>query len=462
MDLRDDVTVLIYTFPKPGDEAEAFARIAAALGRTWENVGRLKTVVVASHRFAELDAFASANSNIEVQIEPSLVYGEIKTMSMDCIKNLHARFTTSYVLIVQDDGYPVRPGLGEFVGKADYWGAPIICDGWKRRFAYAVGMGAFNGGFSLRSRRLCAYAAAAWRRFFSRFVPESRFRWGEDVYYTTWLKLLPTTWFRFRYPSERAAFRFSVDRLRGRVTPPRDADPFGRHGKMPEVTVLAYHFWAKDGYEAAFAGIERAFRETWRHCGRLRSVLVVNESAPCVARFAAENANVEVQVEPSLVPGKIFTMSADMNGRLHTRFATPYVLVVQSDGYPLRPGLEDFVGKYDFIGAPYVGLQWWKRLAARLTNRHVQNGGFSLRSRRVCEAAAKLWNEKYHVLGDCRAASEDIYFTETLVRRERAYRRAFRFATSRESLAFSWDGVVPIPPPKTLPFGFHGRTKPHA
>ena len=222
------------------------------------------------------------------------------------------------------------------------------------------------------------------------------------------------------------------------------------------VTVLAYHFWGREGYGEAFAKVEHAFVETWRHCGRLKSVLVVNESAPCVERFAAENGNVEIQVEPSLIPGKIFTMSADMNGRLCERFGTPYVLVVQNDGYPLRPGLEEFVGKYDFIGAPYVGLQLWKQLVARIANYHVQNGGFSLRSRAICEAAAKCWNEKYHVLGDGKATSEDIFYTSTLVVKERRYRRDFRFAASRESLAFSWDASVPIPMPKALPFGFHG------
>lgn len=222
------------------------------------------------------------------------------------------------------------------------------------------------------------------------------------------------------------------------------------------VTVLAYHFWKREGYAAAFAKIARAFEETWKHCGRLKSVLVVNENAPCVEDFAATNPNLEVQVEPSLVPGRIFSMSADMNGKLHTRFSTPYVLVIQNDGYPLRPGLEEFVGKYDFIGAPYIGLEWWKQLVARLTNYRVQNGGFSLRSHAICEAAAGFWNAKYHALGDCVAASEDIFYTGTLVRKERSYRRRFRFATGKESLAFSWDALVPIPMPAQRPFGFHG------
>ena len=65
-------------------------------------------------------------------------------------------------------------------------------------------------------------------------------------------------------------------------------------------------------------------------------------------------------------------------------------------------------------------------------------------------------SEKCHALGDCRAASEDIFYTGTLVRKERSYRRAFRLASSRESLRFSWDAIVPIEKPMEQPFGFHG------
>lgn len=224
-----------------------------------------------------------------------------------------------------------------------------------------------------------------------------------------------------------------------------------------DVTVIAYHFWPQACFEEAFLRLECAIRETWLHCGMMKTVLVVNEAPSCVMRFAEAFPSVVVQVEGTLVPGKIFTMSADMNGRLATRFNTPYCLVVQNDGFPLRSGLDDFVGKYDFIGAPYVGLQWWKGLVAWLTNYHVQNGGFSLRSHAICEAAAKLWNDKYKNLGDCRKASEDIFYTGTLVKGERRYRRAFKLATSTESLAFSWDAIVPIPMPFRLPFGFHGE-----
>lgn len=219
------------------------------------------------------------------------------------------------------------------------------------------------------------------------------------------------------------------------------------------VTVLAYHFWGRDGYDDAFSKVEHAFRETWRHCGRLKSVLVVNETAPCVERFAAENDNVEVQFEPSLVPGKIFTMSADMNGKLYSRFGTPYVLIIQNDGYPLRPGLEEFVGKYDFIGAPYVRISWWRDLICRVLGYWMSNGGFSLRSRRICEAAACFWS-RYARFHPSDSTVEDLYYTKTLPLRHPSYRFKYKIAPNTAAIRFSYDALVPQPV-KELPFGFH-------
>ena len=457
--MNDQVTILIYTFPEKGSEAEPFKKIVASIEQTWKCCGRLKTVIVASHRFAEVENFVAGHSNVELQIEPSLVYGNIKTMSLDCIKRLYTRFSTPYVLIIQDDGYPLKSNLDDFVGKADFWGAPIISDGWKRKLAYAIGLGSFNGGFSLRSRRLCEYASKMWHSFFSKFMKEDNRHLGEDFYYTTLLKFLPSTWWKFKFPNEKEAFRFSVDRLGGKVTPPPDTDPFGVHGKMPEVTVLAYHFLENEGYEAAFEKVRHAFEETWRHCGRLKSVLVVNETAPCVERFAAENDNVEVQVEPSLVPGKIFTMSADMNGRLYSRFGTPYVLIIQNDGYPLRPGLEQFVGKWDFIGAPSV--RDGRRRLMNLLGFPCLNGGFSLRSRRICIRAANAWNRwwRFFLNPKSRFFFEDTFYTLTACLGW-GYRHGLKFAGEKDAFAFAFDSLKGlIAKSKDIDsFGIHGRS----
>ena len=223
------------------------------------------------------------------------------------------------------------------------------------------------------------------------------------------------------------------------------------------VTVLAYLFCAEDSYDEAFSRIECAVRETWLHCGTMKTVLVVNVVRPCVESFAAAFPNVKIQVEKSLVPGRIFTMSADMNGRLHERFSTPYVLIVQNDGFPLRSGLDDFVGKWDFIGAPYVRPMWWKQFVCRMMNCWVQNGGFSLRSHDICEQAAFYWNRKYAALGDCVNASEDMFYTQFLPLHERSFRRRFRLAPFSDSISFSYDAIVPIVAPTVLPFGFHGE-----
>ena len=221
-----------------------------------------------------------------------------------------------------------------------------------------------------------------------------------------------------------------------------------------KVTVLAYHFWNDEGFEAAFARVAHAFEETWRHCGELKSVLVVNKTAPCVERFAVAHRNIEVQVEPSLVPGRIETMSADCNGSLYTRFTTPYVLIIQNDGYPLRGGLEEFIGKYDFIGAPYVRDVCWKNLIAGALGMWCSNGGFSLRSRRICEAAAKAWERKWKYRHPCAKTVEDLFYTETLPLRLLGYRLKYRIANNREALKFSYDAIVEQHP-KSLPFGFH-------
>lgn len=224
---------------------------------------------------------------------------------------------------------------------------------------------------------------------------------------------------------------------------------------LDQVTVVAYFFCQSRYASVAFPDIEHALAETWRHCGKLKTVLVSNDRHGCLVDFTARHSNVELQIEASLVPGDIHTMSVDCNANLHRRFKTPYALIVQNDGYPLRPGLEEFVGKYDFIGAPYIRNVWWKNLVCSTLNYWVQNGGFSLRSKRICEAAAELWRRKYARSLNRDQAVEDLYYTKFLPLHERTYRKAFRLANNRESLRFSWDALVPIECPPHIPFGFH-------
>lgn len=234
----DKVTLIIYAFPLKDAEESLFWGIKTSILHTWDMLGKLKTVIVSSHRFNALERFVDEYENVEVQVEPSIVPGNIKTMSMDCIKNLHERFSTEYCLIIQDDGFPLKSNVGDFLGKYDFYGAPIIVDGWKRRIAYALGFGSFNGGFSLRSHRLCKHASKKWFSFWSRFFREDSRFLGEDFYYTTLLKLLPSTWFRFKFPSEKESFQFAVDILNGAVQPPTNITPFGIHGRATAEAML--------------------------------------------------------------------------------------------------------------------------------------------------------------------------------------------------------------------------------
>lgn len=228
----EDVTLVIYTFPPKEREDEMFKLIKCSILHSWEVLGQLRTTIVADRPFDAVNDFAAQHPNVvDLQIAPNIIPSNIKTMSLDCIKNLHTRFHTPYCLIIQDDGMPIKDNLAVFLGKYDFIGAPIISDGWKRKLAYAVGLGSFNGGFSLRSKRFCEYASKMWFSFFSKFMPEDHRHLGEDFYYTTLLKFLPMTWWKFKFPNEKEAFRFAVDALNGHVKVPNDIKSFGFHGK---------------------------------------------------------------------------------------------------------------------------------------------------------------------------------------------------------------------------------------
>ena len=231
--LKDKVTILVYTFPLFNQEEVLFARITSAIKRTWKFCGKLNTVVVASHRFQAVERFVSENVNVKLQIEPSLIPGDIKTMSFDCITKLHERFSTPYVLIIQDDGYPIREGLEEFVGKWDFVGASSVRDS-RRWIMNLLGFPCLNGGFSLRSKRICRRAANAWNRWWRFFLnPTSRF-FAEDTFYTLTACLGVGYRMGLKFPSMQTVFSFAYDSLNGLVSKPHGITPFGIHGRSTQ------------------------------------------------------------------------------------------------------------------------------------------------------------------------------------------------------------------------------------
>ncbi len=223
-----------------------------------------------------------------------------------------------------------------------------------------------------------------------------------------------------------------------------------------DVTVLMYFYWPSEIAGGKWPQFYGALLETWRHCGLLRTIVVTNERHACIADFAEEHENVEIQVENSLKPGSLKPMSIDCDMRLGERFDTDYVLIVQNDGFPLRRGLDEFVGKYDYIGAPWerhmTYYDWYP------DRYRVGNGGFSLRSKRLCQEVSRLYRKWFrwmpywwYLLGD------DTFYCKTLRFLFPRYRRMFRWATKEEAARFSVESGCGTVLSSSLPFGFHGE-----
>lgn len=223
-----DVTLVTYTFPK--DESD-FDFIEFAIRQSWNCLGLLKTVIVADRMTPPLSQFkASVGDLIEIQVEPKLKIGDIASMSSDCIERLYTRFSTPYCLIVQDDGFPFRDNLGDFLGKYDYIGAPVVRDLPVQHLVDLLRCTQLNGGFSLRSHRICRDAANQWR-FWRHLIKPGSTAHTEDVFYTKTACLNPLYRLRNRFPSSKTARRFSLPDF-DCVVDIRNAapKPFGVHG----------------------------------------------------------------------------------------------------------------------------------------------------------------------------------------------------------------------------------------
>lgn len=226
------VTLLIYWYPRVGaDGSRPMEPCEFALRQSWDVLGFLPTVIVTDCRWPALEAFARETGAI-LQEEPSLVPGDIWSMTLDCVARLHTRFATRHVLIVQNDGWPLRDELDAFL-RYDCVGAPCVTPGWRERVADLLGLTVLNGGFTLRSRRLCRAVALRWRLLWRHLLRPGHPWLSEDIFYTRTLRLFDP-WFRlrFRFAPARVARRFSVECLEGALPVPSNANPMGFHGRL--------------------------------------------------------------------------------------------------------------------------------------------------------------------------------------------------------------------------------------
>ena len=113
----------------------------------------------------------------------------------------------------------------------------------------------------------------------------------------------------------------------------------------------------------------RAMALCRRHCAFGESVLIANEPVGGGVRFEP------IDPLPSRRHYSEFVLR-----KLHNYVSTPFVLLVQWDGYIVDPNqwTDEFL-RYDYIGAPWH----WHH-----DSMNVGNGGFSLRSRRLLEVLA--------------------------------------------------------------------------
>ena len=221
------------------------------------------------------------------------------------------------------------------------------------------------------------------------------------------------------------------------------------------VTVLTYFFWPEGVAEEKFPYLQCAIQETWRNCGMLKTIIVSNRSIQAIEAFRLQYADwVSIQIEPLLVPGDINSLSIDCNAKLYSRFSSKYVLIIQDHGSPIRPGLSRFLGNYDFIGAPLRRCCFMGGLASIVLRYTPSNGGFSIRSRRICRLASEYYAKYYSNRSFSSELVEDCFYTKTLPMRFLRCRLLTHIAGPFVANDFSYEPFFPNQKVR-FPFGFH-------
>lgn len=209
----NDVTLVIYCF---GTSRNWFGPCEFSILHTWRMLGQLRVNIITDRETPELLAFKDKHAPfVTVTISSLLADGQgTAPLSQDCLCNLHRYFSTPYCLTIQDDGFPIRDNLNEFLGKWDYIGAPNVGFGFKRHLADLLLKNGMNGGFSLRSRRYCLAVTRNWEIWLKHYVKWTGIA-SEDQIFACTARLNP--WMRLRYhiPWTDEARRFSFDDIVG-------------------------------------------------------------------------------------------------------------------------------------------------------------------------------------------------------------------------------------------------------
>ena len=243
---RDEVTLLIHSFQP--DESMFFINEFPIL-HTWKMLGVLPVVIITDretepminlkHRYPD---------DVSIRLSDDLKRGDTLSLSRDCLNGLDRYFDTKYCLVIQDDGFPIRNNLEEFIGNWDYIGAPCVGNRPKQYLADILLRDCLNGGFCLRTHALCEATAKAWRNWGKK--ARELFGWtiSEDWFYSTYSRYNLIHRLRFRFPWAPQARRFSMMDMIGRIDV-REFKfvPFGVHG--PTTVYLYRHVLENLGYK---------------------------------------------------------------------------------------------------------------------------------------------------------------------------------------------------------------------
>lgn len=226
-----------------------------------------------------------------------------------------------------------------------------------------------------------------------------------------------------------------------------------------DVTLITNWLWGDDRFDTLLDSLLSAVLMTWHTCGRLPVVLIVNRVTPALQKMSDE-WNIRLVLLPHLRGGggNARDLNRDSILNLASRFDTDYALTFQNHAFPIRASLEDFIGKYDYIGAPWnFGKDDW--ITRRLLRHRgdVGNGAFTLRTRRLCEMIAWYYRRKYKLIPHCYLVIDDYFIAKTLPSFERKYRETIRIASAEEAATFALEENVALHEAlHARPFGFHG------
>jgi hypothetical protein len=109
------------------------------------------------------------------------------------------------------------------------------------------------------------------------------------------------------------------------------------------------------------------------------------------------------------------------------------VVIIQDDGIMARPGVEDIIEPWDYIGAPWADAPGNEYIRDKITRDLVGNGGFSARDIAKCLHITEKYEEEKHQLfyQNLVEIPEDVYFVAGM--KKEGYKIAPRDIASRFS-----------------------------